>query len=302
MELVIIAFLTLLNALFALSEVALISVKVSKLEHLVSKGSARARMALKLLKEPEGFLSSIQVGITLIGIVSGAYGGAALTDDVEKILESIHWLQPYTHEVSLFLVIGGLTYFSIAVGELVPKTIAMNNPEKIALWCAPVILYFSMFMYPFVKTLSLTTAFLLKVLRVKDKQEEKLSEEELRFLLKTAGKQGVLHKEESEVHENLFHFFDLTARGLMTPRNELEWIDRRLPKEEILERIRLSIHSKFPVCDKSLDDIVGFITVKDFLENYQQKDFILSSILREAIYFPMTMTSYNILAVFKQKK
>jgi putative hemolysin len=143
MEILIILFLTLLNGFFSLSEIALVSVKKSRMEHLAAQGNTRALTVLKLLENPENFLSSVQVGITLIGIISGAYGGATLTDDLEKVLVNFAFLGNYVHTVSLIAVIGSITYFTIVIGELVPKTIAMNNSEKIALVCVPIIKYFT---------------------------------------------------------------------------------------------------------------------------------------------------------------
>ena len=213
MELLIIFVLTFLNGFFALTEIALVSVKRSRIEHLAARGNKRAKTVLILLENPENFLSSVQVGITLIGIVSGAYGGAALTDDLEGYLSVFTFLHPYVHDVSLVIVIGGITYFSIVIGELVPKSIAMNNAETIALTCVPVIKYFTYATYPFVKLLSVSTKLILKISGLKENEAEKISEEELLFLLKNAGKHGVLEKEESQVHQNLFSFTDQTARS-----------------------------------------------------------------------------------------
>src|SRR5690554_1305914 len=157
MEIFIILLLILLNGFFALSEIALFSVKRSRMEHLASQGNTRARTVLDLLKNPENFLSSVQVGITLIGIIAGAYGGAALTDDLEAMLLRWPLLAPYAHPVALVLVIGGITYFTIVVGELVPKSIALNSPEKVALFAAPIVRVFTLLTFPLVRLLSGST-------------------------------------------------------------------------------------------------------------------------------------------------
>jgi len=242
MEILIIFILTLLNSFFALSEIALVSVKKSRIEHLAAQGNSKAKIVLQLLDNPENFLSSVQVGITLIGIVSGAYGGATLTDDMEKFLSSFTFLSIDHHSISLILVIGSITYFSIVIGELVPKTIAMNNAEKIALVCVPIIKYFTIITYPFVKLLSVSTIVFLKLFGIKEDESEKISEDELRFMLKNARKQGVLEKEESEVHHNLFSFTDQTAKSLMTHSSDVEWINSRESVETIFEKIRESVH------------------------------------------------------------
>ncbi len=181
MEILILILLTLLNSFFSLSEIALVSVKKSRMQQLASKGSSRAQTVLDLLDNPENFLSSVQVGITLIGIISGAYGGATLTDDMEGVLSQLGFLGSYTHTISLILVIGSITYFSIVIGELVPKTLAMSNAESIALVAVPIIKYFTYATYPFVKLLSFSTKFILRLFGAKDNDTDHVSEEELIF-------------------------------------------------------------------------------------------------------------------------
>lgn len=302
MEIFIIFILTLLNGFFALSEIALVSVKRSRIEHLAGQGNKRAKIVLQLLENPENFLSSVQVGITLIGIISGAYGGAALTDDMELFLSRFSFIEPYNHAISLVTVIGSITYFSIVIGELVPKTIAMNHSESIALFCVPSIKYFTQVTYPFVKLLSVSTSLILKALGIKQNESEKVSEDELRFMLKTAHKQGVLEKEESEVHHNLFSFTDQTAKSLMTHSSEVEWIDSNDPVETILLKLKESVHSKFVVCNGSLDNVLGVINIKDFWEHAKQPNFSLYSIIKQPIFILQNTIAFRILNIFKNKK
>jgi putative hemolysin len=200
------------------------------------------------------------------------------------------------------IVIGGITYFSIVIGELVPKSIAMNNAEGIALVCVPVIKYFTIATYPFVKLLSFSTNLIVKILRIKDNGSEKISEEELLFMLKTAGKQGILQKEESQVHQNLFYFTDQTARSLMTSRRDVEWIDYNEKIETIYEKLRDSVHSKFIVCDGRIDQIKGVLTAKDFFEAYNRENFTLEDILNKPIYITQNTLAFEILNIFKLKK
>lgn len=302
MEILIIFVLTLLNGFFALSEIALVSVKKSRMEHLAAQGSKRAQTVLTLLENPENFLSSVQVGITLIGIVSGAYGGAALTDDLEKYLVQFSFLQPHIHTIALMTVIGSITYFSIVIGELVPKSIAMNHAEPIALVTVPVIKYFTLATFPFVKLLSFSTSILLKLFGIKENDGEHVSEEELLFMLKNASKQGVLEKEEGQVHHNLFSFTDQTAKSLMTHYTEIEWIDYNENKEAVLNQLKESSHSKFIVSDGSLDKIKGVLTVKDFWENYKHDHFAIEDIITEPIYITQNTPAFEILNQFKVKK
>ncbi|MES2593290.1 MAG: hemolysin family protein [Bacteroidota bacterium] len=302
MEILIIFILTLLNGFFALSEIALVSVKKSRMEHLAAKGSRRATAVLKLLENPENFLSSVQVGITLIGIISGAYGGVALTDDLENYLSAFSFFQPYTHIISLVSVIGCITYFSIVIGELVPKSIAMNNSENIALFCVPIIKYFTIITYPFVKLLAVSTNLIFKLIGIKENDSDKISEDELQFLLKSAGKQGVLEKEESEVHHNLFSFTDQTAQSLMTHRTEVEWVDYNENKEKIFAMLKDSVHTKFIVSDDELDKIKGVISVKDFFEQYPREDFHIKNCIKDPVFITYNTPAFKILNLFKVKK
>jgi len=302
MEILVIFILTLLNGFFALSEIALVSVKKSRIEHLAANGSHNAKIVLQLLENPENFLSSVQVGITLIGIISGAYGGANLTDDMENLLSSFTFLKDYHHIISLVTVIGAITYFSIVIGELVPKTIGMNNAEGIALFCVPIIKNFTKITYPFVKLLSVSTTLILKLFGVKGNEGEHFSEDELRFMIKSARTQGILEKEESEVHHNLFSFTDQTAKSLMTHFSEVEWINSNHSIEQIFEQIKESVHSKFIVCDGAIDNVLGVINIKDFLENHKRNNFILSEIINPAIYLIHSTPAFKILNSFKSKK
>jgi putative hemolysin len=302
MEILIIFFLTLLNGFFSLSEIALVSVKKSRMEHLAAQGNTRAQTVLKLLENPENFLSSVQVGITLIGIISGAYGGATLTDDLEKVLVQFTFLGNYVHSISLVIVIGSITYFTIVIGELVPKTIAMNNSEKIALVCVPIIKYFTFASFPFVKLLSFSTKLILKILGVKESNSDHVSEEELKFLILNAGKSGVLETEESEIHQNIFSFSDQTAKSLMKHSSEVEWVNIKKSKEEIFNKIIEFSHSKIIVSEGSLENVKGYIRVKDFLEKYNQPTFSIDDILEEPLFIAQNTPSLKIINSFRQTK
>jgi putative hemolysin len=195
-----------LNGFFALSEISIISVRKNRIEQKAKAGSKNAQKLLQLIQEPEGFLSAVQVGITLIGIVAGAYGGAALSDDMRVVLEKVSFLTPYADTLAIVIVIGSITYVSIVIGELIPKTLAMGNAENIALFVAPIIKTFTTLTMPIVKVLSVSTQAVIKLLGIKETAEEQISEEELRQIIKTAGKQGILRRDETELHQNIFHF------------------------------------------------------------------------------------------------
>jgi len=178
----------------------------------------------------------------------------------------------------------------------------MNSSEKIALICAPIIKYFTLSTFPFVKLLSISTKVILKIFGVKENDNEHMSEEELKFMLFNAGKQGVLETDESQVHQNLFYFTDQTAKSLMTHNSEVEWIDTTNSIEDIFSQLLKSAHSKFIACEGQINNIKGVLNVKDFLENYKRPDFVLSEILEAPIYIIQNTPAFNILSLFKSKK
>ncbi len=295
--------LTMLNGFFALSELSIISVNKNRMAQRAKQGSRKAQTVLYLLESPEDFLSAIQVGITLIGIISGAYGGAALSDDVSGLLANTPFLAPYADTLSIILVIGLITYFSIVIGELIPKTIALGNADNIALAVAPVIKGFTLLTMPLVKLLAGSTNLVIKVLGVREATEEKLSEEELRQIIKTAGKQGVLAKEEIQLHQNIFTYAEQKAKNLRTHRKEVEFIDINQPIEAIKAAIQRSEHSKFPASDGPLDNLVGILTAKDFYEYLlDSKGAPLTGILQKPTYIPETMLASAVLNIFKKEK
>ncbi|RAU84494.1 hemolysin family protein [Pontibacter arcticus] len=301
MEILVIFILTLLNGFFALSEIALVSVKKSRIEQLASEGSKKAKTVLKLLNNPENFLSSVQVGITLIGIVAGAYGGAALSDDLTPYIASIEPLARYASQIAITIIIGLITYFTIVIGELIPKTIAMKNPESIALSVAPVIRIFTAVTFPLVKLLSGSTSLLLRIFGFKkDADGASLTEDELRHLIKVAGKEGVLEAEEERLHDNLFYLYDLRNRSLMTYRTEVEWLDVTWPQEKIREVITSSAHTRFPVCEGDIDKVIGVLSVKDYYQCPEGTP--LKSILSKPIFLSEHMLVMSTLKVFQKKR
>lgn len=303
MEIIILILLTMLNGFFALSELSIISVNKNRVKQKAKQGSKNAQTTLELLDSPEDFLSAVQVGITLIGIIAGAYGGAALSDDVRAWMLNVSFLAPYADTLSIILVIGLITYFTIVVGELIPKTIALSNAEKIALTVAPAIKVFTKATMPLVKLLSGSTNLAVKLLGVKEPSEEKMSEEEIRQIIKTAGRQGILAKEESELHQNIFTYADQRAKNLMTRRMDVEWIDINHPIEKIKGIVQTSVHSKFAVSDGSFDKLVGVLHAKDFYEYLlSDRHKPLEEIIHKPIYISESMLANAVLNTFKKQK
>lgn len=283
-------------------EIALVSSKRSRLESRLKMGDKRASTVLKVLGEPEKFLSAIQVGMTLVGIVSGAYGGVAFAEKLAPTVAKINGLAPYAYQISWLFVITILTFLSIILGELVPKTISISNPEKIALKIAPIIRIFTRISYPIVLFLSATTKVFLKLLFIKPHEEQSISEEELKMLINQANKQGVIEKKESEFMHNIFRFADRKANSIMTHRNNVTWVDQSLEPEEIKKIISESSFSKFPVYKETIDIIVGIINAKDFLSNYGSENFNLSALLTQPVYIPESLPAIKILELFRNER
>jgi putative hemolysin len=263
MEIIIILLLIVINGFFSLSEIALVSSNRNVLKQLQKKGNSSAAIALQLLQESENFLSSIQVGITLVGIVTGMYGGINLADDVVPYIQTIPYLHVYALQVALVLTVIVITYFSIVFGELVPKTIALSNPEKIACRVAPIIYYFTKIFFPIIRVLSISTSYVNRVLKVKPRNEQ-ITEAELRQMLQMASSEGVIEIEQNVMHEKVFYFADKRAKHIMTHRIDVEWINLDQEDSLIAEQIKNTYYTKILCCKGDLDNFVGVLSVKDY--------------------------------------
>jgi putative hemolysin len=302
MEIFILGILILLNGFFALSEIAIVSSSKAKLEHKKSSGNKGAVFALILLEKPENFLSAIQVGITVVGIISGAYGGLNLSGDLEQFLNSYNIFFRHSKIIALSIVITSITYFSIVIGELVPKTFALNNPEKIAVIVSPVIYFLSKTAYPVVGFLSLSTNLLLKILFIKNSRKTSFTQDELRMTFRIAKTEGIISSREAEIYQNLFRFFDRRAEQVMTRRNEITWIDINEKPAAIDDIIMSSPHSKFPLCNNDLEHTVGIVTLKDYITIRNKKKYDLKTILKPVLFVSETSRTLKILENFREQK
>jgi len=301
MEILILGLLILLNGFFALSEIAMVSSKRSRLEHLKQNGSGGARTALLLLDNSENYLSAIQVGITLIGIVTGVYGGINIADDVMPFFQKFELTAYYAHEIALTVAVIIITYFSILIGELVPKTFALSNPEKIALKVAPAIYYFSLIFYPFVQLLSFSTNLINKLIGVK-KHTEYITETELRYMIKIASHDGIIEKEQNVIHEKVFYFADKKARHIMTHRTDVEWIDLEKPYDIVKKNLHKIQHSRVICCNGKLDDFQGILLLKDYFKTLvYNKDATITDLLIQPVIVPEIMDAQKVLDQLRQK-
>lgn len=302
MELIVLGFLILLNGFFALSEAALISSKKARLEQEKIRGKSGARIALILLENSENFLSAIQVGITLIGIVTGVYGGISIADDITPFFEKYESTKAYAHEISLSLTVLVITFISIVIGELVPKTIALSNPEKISVRVAPFIFGFSKAFYPFVRLLAISTNLINRLIGIRQ-SEGQMTEEELRHMLKFASHEGVIEKEQNRMHEKVFYFSDKKAKHIMTHRKDVEWIDSQQSKEDFHAEILSLKHSKVIVGRNSIDEFTGILKIKEYLVNYYSPSpRKLEDLLYNPLVIPENADAQKVLDLFRQKQ
>ncbi len=302
LEISILIFLILLNGVFALSELAIVSSRRERLQMLVDEGNKGASIALAMAREPTALLSTVQVGITLIGILAGAFGGASLSDELALLIAPIPVIGAYARTISLAIVVGTITYFSVVLGELVPKRLALRDPERIAAMVARPMSLLSRIARPLVRLLTLSTAFFLRVLGVRETVSESMvSEEEIKVLIEQGALAGVFEEAERDMVESIFRFGDRQLRSIMTPRTEIVWLDINDSEEIVRETVSQSHHSRFPVCDDSIDRVLGIVEAKDLLSSsWSNEPFDLRAVMRAPVFLPETMPALRALERFKQ--
>lgn len=302
MVILVLFILILINGFFVLSEVALISSKPARLEQSKLKGKKGAGVALKLLDNSENFLSAIQVGITLIGIVTGVYGGVNLADDFTPFFAQFELTHEFAHETALTLTILVITFVSIVIGELVPKTIALANSEKIAISVAPVIYFIITIFYPIARLLALSTQLVNRLIGIKSNKKH-ITEGELRHMLKIASRQGVIEKEQNLMHEKVFYFSDKRAKHIMTHRTDVEWVDIDQAKDVLHAKILNLKHSKIMACRKTQESFDGVLIVKEYLLNYySEQPAEISHLIHSPIVIPENADAQNVLNLCKKKQ
>ena len=302
MELVILGLLIILNGFFVLSETALISSKKARLEQYKVKGSVGARTALKLLENSEVFLSATQVGITFIGIITGVYSGVNIAENITPFFSQFDFTREFAHEISISLTVLVITYITIVISELVPKTIAISRPERIAIRVAPAVYYFSKTFYPFVRLLSVSTNLINKLIGLKP-AEGQVTEEELRHMLRFASNEGVIEEEQNRMHEKVFYFSDKKAKHIMTHRKDVEWIDIEQSQEDFHAEILGLKHSKVIVGRGSIDEFTGILKVKEYLINYYSPTpKKLESLLNDPLVIPENADAQKVLDLAREKQ
>ncbi|MBP2227739.1 putative hemolysin [Azospirillum agricola] len=301
-ELLVIFLLILLNAFFAMSEMALVSARRARLQQMAeSKGAHGARAALELSEDPGRFLSTVQVGISLTGIIAGAYGGATLAERFGSVLNEVPWIAPYGQPAAFALVVAAITYFSLIIGELVPKRMALVDAERIAAFVAGPMRALSRIASPVVWLLGVSTDTVLKLLRLPTAREQTVTEEEVKSLIKEGTQTGVFEPAERQMIEGVLHLADRSVRSIMTPRPDLIWLDINDPAESVGREIRESGYSRFPVCRGDVDELEGIVSAKALLDqSLNGVSFDLKAALAEPLVVHDGTPVLRLLDLFKQ--
>lgn len=302
LEITVIILLILANGIFALTEMAVISSRKSRLEKMANEGSVGAKIALELAENPDQLLSTIQVGITLIGIMTGTFGGATLSKIVAFYLKKVPFIAPYSDTLSLAIVVSLITYVSLIIGELAPKRIALNSPETLAVLVAKPMRTFAWLATPIVHFLSASTNFVMKLLGIKPSDEPPVTEDEIKILIEQGTEAGAFEKAEQDMVHSVFRLGDLRAYDLMTPRTHMVWLDIEDTPEINLDILTDSSHSRFLVGRGSLDDLVGIVYTRDLLAgSLKGEPLDLSNYVRKPLLVPRSMKAFRMLELFKQQ-
>lgn len=267
-QILILILLILLNGLFSLAEMAVVSARKIRLQQRAEEGDQGARTALALALQPTRFLSTVQVGITLIGILTGAFGGATIADKLTAYFAQYPALQPYSEPLAVAIVVTVVTYLSLVFGELVPKRLSLSNAEGIAASVAPFMEFVSRMTKPIVSLLSVSTELIVRLLGIKPVSEPAITEEEIKILIDQGRQSGVFEDVEQDIVERVFRLSDRTVNSLMTHRSDMVWLDAEDPLEENIRKMVASGHSNFVVCEGELDRVLGVLKVKDVLAQY----------------------------------
>jgi len=300
-ELVTILLLTLLNGVLAMAEIAIVSARKIRLQQLIDAGDQRARRALELANDQNRFLSTVQIGITMVGVLLGAFAGATIAGELAEVFAGLEILRPVSDGLALAIVVVVTTYFSLVIGELVPKRLGLQNPERIAVLVAQPMHWLSVIASPFVRLLSLSTDLVLRLLGTRETADPTVTTAEIEAMMAQGVEAGIFEETDQEMVSGVFSLGDRRVGALMTPRTEIEWLDLDDSLEENLKKIIASEHSRFPAAHGSLDNVVGIVRAKDLL-NYalNNQPLQLTNCAAETLFIPEGITAADALARFKQ--
>ena len=299
MEIIIIAGLILLNGLLSMSEMALVSARKSKLETEAKKGNKSAQAALKLANEPNKFFSTIQIGITLIGILTGLYSGEAFAKDFAEVIDNSPLLAPYSLVIAKTLIVIVVTYLTLIFGELVPKRIGLSMAERISKLIAKPMNVVSFLATPFVWLLSKSTALMVNLLGIRSDEDSKVTEEEIKAIVKEGYDMGEVQEVEQDIVERVFNLGDRNVGSIMTHRSDIVWIDIADSKDKIREKVEQNLYNTYPVISETFDNLLGVVYLKDLFCKIDAPDFSLKELIRPVKYLPENLSVYNALEQFK---
>ncbi len=298
-EILIILGLILINGVFSMAEIALVSARKARLEGQANKGDEKAKAALKLANNPDVFLSTVQVGITLIGILTGIFSGEKLKTPIIEFFNKYEWSRDYSNGIATTVIVVILTYFSLVLGELVPKRIGLSRPEYLAKNFAQPMSWLSKITFPFIWLLTSSTHLIVKLfnLKVSDNQ---VTEEEIKAMVAEGSEHGAIEEEEKEIIERLFHLGDRNITSLMTHRTDIVWFDEQETVLDFKNRFEVLTYSTYPVCDKIVDDIKGLVYVKDIVKASDTTK--MKELYKPAMFVPENNSAYQLLEKFKSTK
>lgn len=300
MEVLVLLVLILVNGLFVMSEIALVSARKSRLESMGNKGDIKAKVALHLTENPDKFLSTAQIGITLISILTGVYSGEKFSKQLEPYVAQIDFLKPYADSLSTVVIVVVVTFLSIIIGELVPKRIGLIRAEKIARFVAGPMNFLSSIAYPVVWLLNNITNLIFKLFNIKASTDNAVTEEDIKAMITEGSEHGTIEEEEKDIIERVFHLGDRSITSLMTHRTEIVWFDMEDSVQTITEQHDQINYSTYPVCEKTVDDIKGIIYIKDLLK--APAGTILKNLAKPALFVPENNSAYQVLEKIKQTK
>jgi putative hemolysin len=300
-EIFIILMMILANGIFAMSEIALVSARRSRLKQKAEDGDLGAQKAINLADTPNRFLATVQIGITLVGILAGAYGGATIAEKIDLWLKQIPFLDSHSKTIALAIVVTTITYLSLVFGELVPKRLAMNNPEAIASRVAPAMLRLSIITAPITRFLGFSTDIALKTLHVDSNQEPMITQDDVKSMIQMGARSGVFVQTESQLLQGVFRLGDRRAELIMTPYTEIEWLNLDDLPEENRRKVLKSSHSLFPIARGTLDNLLGIASAKDLLGGDLLKNpSKIKPYLQQPIFVPENTPALKVLEQMKQ--
>jgi putative hemolysin len=302
-EIILVLLLIIANGLFSMSEMALVSARKARLRKMADEGSAGASAALVLAANPNDFLSTVQIGITLIGILAGAYGGASISKPLAEWLGTFPTFAEHSVNISFIIVVTGITFLSLVIGELVPKQLALSHAERIAASVAPPMRFISFISAPFVRVLGIASTFVLWALRIRVGDEQSVTEEEVKLLLDEAARSGHVEESEQDIVHNVLALNDIRVSSLMTRRSDLVSLDIDEPVVRTLQKVADSKHTYYPVYDKNLENVLGLVSFKQlFGESVYGRTIDLRQHMVTPLYVPQNTSALKLLELFKQSR